>query len=162
MKLALDAVGAIDAAHAGGLIHGRITSESFSMNDTGAMKLLGFGEPPWLHSGLVSSFEPTPEADLRAFGQVAFLWANAAPDTKRKGRAKGFPDSLMAVLRRLETDAENPMSDTVTGAAPYRTASELLADLQKLAGKFPLALQSWEELLGQLAERRPVAKPMAA
>jgi len=162
LKLALDAVGAIDAAHAGGLIHGRITSESFLMNDTGAMKLLGFGEPPWLQNGLPSSFEPTPEADLRAFGQVAFLWANSAPETKRKGRAKGFPDSLMAVLRRLETDSENPMSDTVTGAAPYRIAADLLADLQKLAGKFPLALQSWEELLGHLADRKPTAKPMAA
>ena len=68
----------------------------------------------------------------------------------------------MAVLRRLETDSENPMSDTVTGAAPYRTAAELLADLQKLAGKFPLAQQSWEELLGHLADRKPTAKPMAA
>jgi len=162
LKLAIDAVGAIDAAHTHGLMHGRMTTESFLMTDTGAIKLFGFGEPPWLQSGLASSFEPTPEADLRAFGQVAFLWANAVPETKRKGRAKGFPDSLMAVLRRLETDSENPMSDTVTGAAPYRSAAELLADLQKLAVKFPLAPQSWDELIANLAQRKPTAKSMAA
>ena len=132
-----------------------MTSESFLLGDSGTLKVLGFGEPPWLQSGLASSFEPTPEADLRAFGQVAFLWANPTVETKRRGRAKAFPDSLMAVLRRLETDTENPMSDTVSGAAPYRSAGELLVDLRKLAAKFPLAPESWQELLGHLADRRP-------
>ena len=162
LKLVTDAVGAIVAAHAAGLTHGRLSSESFQLTDVGAVKLLGFGEPPWLPSGLASSFEPTPEADLRAFGQVAFLWANTVGETKRKGRAKGLPDSLMAILRRLETDTENPMSDTVSGAAPYHSAGELLADLQKLAAKFPLAPESWQELLAHLADRKPVAKPLAA
>ena len=162
LKFAVDAVGAIDAAHTAGLTHGRLTSESFQLTDAGALKLLGFGEPPWLPSGLASSFEPTSDADLRAFGQVAFLWANPTGEPKRKGRAKGFPDSLLAVLRRLETDAQNPMSDTVTGAAPYRSAGDLLADLNKLAVKFPLAPESWQELLAHLAGRKPGAKPMAA
>ena len=54
------------------------------------------------------------------------------------------------------------MSDTVTGAAPYRSAGELLADLNKLAAKFPLAPESWQELLAHLAGRKPGAKPMAA
>ncbi len=155
LRLVTDAVAAIESAHEAGLVHGRLTSESFLLGDSGTLKVLGFGEPPWLQSGLASSFEPTPEADLRAFGQVAFLWANPTVETKRRGRAKAFPDSLMAVLRRLETDTENPMSDTVSGAAPYRSAGELLADLRKLAAKFPLAPESWQDLLGHLADRRP-------
>ena len=162
LKLVTDAASAIDTAHSAGLVHGRLSSESFLLADGGTVKVLGFGEPPWLASGLASSFEPTPEADLRAFGQVALLWATTAPETKRKSRAKGFPDSLMAVLRRLETDPANPMGDTLSGAEPYRSAGELLSDLHRLAAKFPLAPESWQELLGHLADRRPTARPIAA
>ncbi len=162
LKLATEAASAIATAHSAGLVHGRLSSESFLLAEAGSVKVLGFGEPPWLASGLASSFEPTPEADLRAFGQVALLWATTAADTKRRGRAKGFPDSLMAVLRRLETDPENPMGDTLSGAEPYRSAGELLSDLHRLAQKFPLAPESWQELLGHLADRRPTARPLAA
>lgn len=155
LKLFTDAARSLAAVHGAGLIHGRLTGESIWLTENGTLKLIGPGEPPWLASGMAPSFDATPESDLRALAPIVFQWSAIQPETKKKGRAKGFPDSLLAVVRRLENDPENPMSDTVSGAAPYRNAAELVNDLEKLAGKFPPAKESWNELLQQLAARSP-------
>ena len=101
-------------------------------------------------NGFAASFEPTPELDLRALGQVAFGWSVlTVPGKKKTGRAaKGLPEPLLAVLRRLEADPANPMGDTVSGAEPYRNAGELVAELKRLAAKHPVPPDAWAELTG--------------
>ncbi len=143
VRLAAAAAAGLDAAHRAGLVHGAITSDSFLLTADGEVKLTGIGDPPWLSGATVDT---TLEADLRAFGQVIFGWAQLAHGKKR-GRAKGFPESLTAVVRRLEADPETPMADTATGAAPYRSASELVAELRRLAGLFPCPADAWEALI---------------
>lgn len=138
------------AAHDAGLVHGRLTSEAFLLTADGTLKMSGFGDPPWLANGFAASFEPTPELDLRALGQVAFGWSLlVAPGKKKTGRAaKGLPEPLLAVLRRLEADPANPMGDTVSGAEPYRNAGELEAELKRLVAKHPIPPDAWTELTG--------------
>jgi hypothetical protein len=146
VKLLADAAGAIDAAHRGGLTHGRITTDSFVLTPAGVLKAVGFGDPPWLTSGMPPAFEPTAAADLRALGQVAYLWSQTGKK-RVKGVRGGFPEPLLAVIRRLETDPENPMGDTAAASEPYRSAGELHADLVKLAAKFPLPSDVWDEMV---------------
>ncbi len=145
VKLLADAAGAMASAHRGGLTHGRLTSDSFVLTSAGVLKLTGFGDPPWLTNGLPPTFEPTPAADLRALGQVAFIWSQSTG--KRRGKAKGFPEPLLAVVRRLEADPENPMGDTAGAGEAYRTAGDLHAELAKLAAKYPCGPADWDELV---------------
>jgi DNA repair exonuclease SbcCD ATPase subunit len=145
VKLAADAAAAMDAAHRAGLTHGRITTDTFILTANGELKATGFGDPPWLTSGMPPAFEPTTGADLRALGQAIYLWSQAGGKKRVKG--KGFPEPLLAVVRRLETDPENPMGDTAAGVDPYRSAAELHADLMKLAAKYPLGADAWDEML---------------
>jgi chromosome segregation ATPase len=160
VKLLADAAAALEAAHRGGLAHGRLASDSFLLSAEGVLKLTGLGEPPWLAGGSIPSFEPTPEADLRALGQTAFGWTQLGqPAGRRRGRAKAFPESLMAVVRRLEADAETPMADTAPGATPYRSAADLVADLARLAALFPCPPDTWDSLVRQAADYRAEGEP---
>jgi uncharacterized protein YqgV (UPF0045/DUF77 family) len=144
------AVSGLESAHRVGLVHGRITTDTFILTPSGSIKVLGFGDPPWLSTGLSPNFEPTTATDLRALGQVGFIWSQTA--TKRRARAvKGFPEPLLVIIRRLESDPANPMGDTTTGVEPYRSASDLLVDLQKLAAKYPCPPEEWGELVGHVA-----------
>ncbi len=138
VKLVLEAARGLDAAHRHGLTHGRISSESFVLTAAGDVKVVGVGEPMWLSTGMATALDPTPEADLRALGQVAYGWSQLGqPAGKRRARSKGLPESLGAVVRRLEADPETPMADTASGAVPYRTAADLVHDLTRLAAIFP-------------------------
>jgi chromosome segregation ATPase len=154
VKLVADAAAALAAAHRAGLVHGRLTSDSFLLTPDGRLKVTGFGEPLWLAGGPQPSVEPTPEADLRALGQVAFGWTQLGQPTGRR-RRKPFPESLLAVVRRLEADAETPMADTAARASPYRTADDLVADLARLAALFPCPADAWEQLARHAAEHVP-------
>ncbi|MCI0705731.1 MAG: hypothetical protein L0241_32115, partial [Planctomycetia bacterium] len=157
VRLATMGASALDAAHRVGLVHGRLTSDCFVLTPEGVLKVTGFGEPPWLSatSGVHASGSPGVEvsvaADLRAFGQVVFGWSQLA-GKKRVARTKGFPESLWAVIRRLESEAEPPMADTVASAQPYRSASELLADLQRIARDTPFSDDAWEKLLKHISD----------
>jgi len=146
VRILQHAAGALDAGHRLGLAHGRINSDAFLLTTRNGIKLIGLGEPPWLISGLAPNSEPTAEADLRALGQTAFAWSQLA--AKKKGRgAKGLTESLLAVIRRLETDPQNTMGDTISGIAPYASAEELLKDLEKLAAKYPCSTELWNEFV---------------
>ncbi len=157
VRLATMAAGALDAAHRVGLAHGRLTSDSFVLTSDGVLKVTGFGEPSWLigPAGPETS-DATFAADLRAFGQVAFGWSQLA-GRKRVAKTKGFPESLWAVIRRLEADAEPPTADTVAAAQPYQSAAELLADLQRIARDTPFSDDAWEKLLKHVADNAPDA-----
>jgi hypothetical protein len=156
VRLASMAAAGIEAAHRQGLVHGRLTSDSFVLTAAGALKVTGFGEPPWLTVGPTSSVEPTPAADLRAFGQVVFGWSQLA--ARRKGtKAKPFPEALLAIIRRLEADPEPPMADTVATGKPYESATELVAELTRVARETTVSDDAWEKLLKHVAENTPDA-----
>jgi hypothetical protein len=119
------------------------------------LKVTGFGEPPWLAAG-PEPMEASPAADLRMLGQVAFGWSQLAAARKRAGvRAKAFPADLAAVIRRLEAEPEPPMADTVAADRPYTSATELVADLKRVARETPFSDDAWEKLLRHVAEHAP-------
>jgi chromosome segregation ATPase len=157
VRLAAMAAAGIDSAHRHGLVHGRLTSDCFLLTAQGVLKVIGFGEPPWLTPGPSSSVEPTPAADLRAFGQVAFGWSQLAAKRKGAAKPKPFPESLRAVIRRLDADPEPPMADTVAAERPYESAAELVAELTRLAQEIPAGDDAWEALLKHVAENAPDA-----
>lgn len=156
VRLMSMAAAGIDVAHRAGLIHGRITSDSFALTAGGVLKVTGFGEPRWLADGALATVEPTPAGDLRALGQVAFGWSQLAG--KRRGaKPKPFPVELMAVIRRLEADAEPPMADTVASDQPYESAAELIADLNRIARDTSFNDDAWEKLLKHVIDNAPDA-----
>jgi chromosome segregation ATPase len=145
VRLMTMAASGLDAAHRAGLIHGRLTSDSFVLTAAGVLKITGVGEPLWL-AGSAPTLEPTAGADLRALGQVAFGWSQLA-GKKRGARVKPFPPELVEVIRRLEADAEPPMADTVAADRPYESAADLLADLNRIARDTAFSDDAWEKLL---------------
>jgi hypothetical protein len=157
VRLVTMAAAGIDAAHRHGLVHGRLTSDSFVLTTAGMLKVTGFGEPPWLNPGPVSPVEPSVAADLRALGQVAFGWSQLAAKVKKPAKAKPFPESLLAVVRRLEADPEPPMADTVAAQRPYESAAELLAELNRVARETPFSDDAWDKLLKHVADTAPDA-----
>jgi hypothetical protein len=97
--------------------------------------------------------EPSTAADLRALGQIAFGWVQLAQQPKSRGRrTKPFPEALSAIVRRLEADPDTPMGDTPSGAEPYRSATELVSDLNRLVATHPCPDADWDALLQQVAE----------
>lgn len=144
------AADALTAAHAAGLFHGRLTTESFILTSNGQLVLLGLGCPQWLE-GVASPLLPSAEADLRALGQVAYFWLQLG--LRRRGPKK-FPDPLARVLKRLNAGDNYPItSDPSTHEdRPFSSARELYVTLESLANDFPLRLEDWNTLLGRSAE----------
>jgi chromosome segregation ATPase len=157
VRLASMAAQGIDAAHRHGLVHGRLTSDSFVLTPAGVMKVTGFGEPPWLNPGPMSPVELSVAADLRAFGQVVFGWSQLAAKLKKTAKPKPFPEALLAVIRRLEAEPEPPMADTVAAERPYESASELVADLNRVARDTSFSDDAWEKLLKHVVDNAPDA-----
>jgi hypothetical protein len=158
VRLATMAAAGIEMAHRHGLVHGKLTSDSFILTPSGVVKVTGFGEPPFLAAGSMSaSTEPTTAVDLRAFGQVLFGWSQFAAKVKKPGKPKPFPDSLLSIVRRLEADAEPPMADTVAAERPYESATELVADLNRVAREVAFSDDAWDKLLKFVAENAPDA-----
>jgi DNA repair exonuclease SbcCD ATPase subunit len=158
VRLLAEAARGVNHAHRAGLVHGRLGPESFVLTADGAVKVLGFGEPPWL-AGAAAGFDPPPAADLRALGRVAFAWAQPG-GKKRAARAKPFPPALAAVVRRLESGAEPPMADVVAFDRPYADAAELIRDLSRLAEDYPPPAGTWEKLLAHVAEAVSGSPPL--
>lgn len=157
VRLASMAAAGIDAAHRHGLVHGRLTLDSFVLAPDGVLRVTGFGEPPWLTVGPAMSFDPTPATDLRSFGQVAFAWSQLATRRKTASKVRAFPESLLAVIRRLEADPEPPMADTVAAGRPYESAAELVADLDRIARETGFSDEAWAKLLKHVVENAPEA-----
>ena len=147
----------IDSAHRHGLVHGRLTSDSFILTPAGVLKVTGFGEPPWLNPGPASPVEPSVAADLRAFGQVVFGWSQLATKAKKTAKPKPFPAALQAIIRRLEAEPEPPMADTVAAERPYESASGLVAELNRAARETSFSDDAWDKLLKHVAENAPDA-----
>jgi hypothetical protein len=154
-RLAAMAAAGVAAAHRHGLAHGRLTPDAFLLTPAGALKVTGFGEPPWL-SASPPAGDPTFAGDLRALAGILVGWLQLAAKGKKPGKPKAFPEPLLAVVRRLEADPEPPMADTVATGRPYESAAELAAELERVAGAVP-AGDAWDKLLKYVADAAPDA-----
>jgi len=144
-RLMMQAALGLHAAHSVGLTHGRLTASSFLLTKPGVAKLVGIGEPPWLHAGNADR-EATAEEDLRALGTVALGWMQGG---RRKGvKPKPFPTGLLDVLRSLGVTPEE-------GGVPlavYPNTSALLEDLDRAAGEVASDRGAWDKLLSYVSE----------
>jgi DNA repair exonuclease SbcCD ATPase subunit len=144
-RLVMQAALALHAAHSAGLTHGRLTANSFLLTRQGVVKLIGIGEPPWLHPGGAGGQASVAE-DLKALGHVAEGWMQGG---RRKGvRPKPFPAALVNVLRGLGV---NPEGVSVP-LAVYASAAALLEDLDKAARSVPADQGTWDKLLAYVDE----------
>jgi hypothetical protein len=144
-RLMMQAALGLHAAHAAGLVHGRLTANSFLLTRPGVVKLVGVGEPPWLHAGW-TGHDFTAEDDLKALGQVALHWMQAG--RRKPGKPKPFPPGLIEVLRSLGISPDD-------GGVPlgvYPSAAALLEDLDKAAAEVPADHGAWEKLLAYVGE----------
>jgi hypothetical protein len=135
----------LHAAHTVGLTHGRLTANSFVLTRSGVVKLVGIGEPPWLHPGGTDR-EPSTEDDLRMLGRVALGWMLGG---RRKGvKLKPFPPGLVDVLRSLGVSPDE-------GGVPlavYPSTAALLEDLDRAAAEVPADHGAWDRLLSYVGE----------
>ncbi|MBO0699817.1 MAG: hypothetical protein J2P46_15575, partial [Zavarzinella sp.] len=130
-RLLMQAALGLHAAHSAGLTHGRLTAASFLLTRAGVVKLIGIGEPPWLHPGGADR-EASVEGDLKALGQVALAWMQAG--SRRRGfKPKPFPPGLLEIVRGLGASPDNPG----VPFGVYPTAAALLEDLDRVAGELP-------------------------
>jgi hypothetical protein len=142
-RLLMQAALGLHAAHSAGLTHGRLTASSFLLTRAGVVKLVGIGEPPWLHPG-GSDREPTVADDLRALGMVAAGWMNVG--ARRKGmKPKPFPPGLIDILSGLGAEGDQ-------AANPYPTTAAVLEALDRVAGRVPADHGAWDKLLAFATE----------
>ncbi|QEL16204.1 hypothetical protein [Limnoglobus roseus] len=160
LRLLADAAKGIHHAHRGGLVHGRMAPESFLLTADGSLKILGFGDPVWL-SGGSQTVEPLASTDLRALGQVAFVWSQLG-SRRRGARPKPLPAELTNVIRRLEIGSEPPMGDVVAIDRPYADTGELLRDLARLMESHPCPTDAWEKLTRFAADNSPEVPQLKA
>jgi hypothetical protein len=139
-RLVCQAALGLSTTHQAGLAHGHLSPRSVVLTADGMVKVTGFGEPPWL-----ADYDPagaTAEADLAALGSLAAGWAQIAPRRKNAKPPRPLPEPLQAVLARLAADADDR----------YRTAAELLEDLDAAGADLPDAADAWERLLRYAGE----------
>ena len=146
LRLLNEVARGLNAAHLVGLAHGRLAPETIILTHDGHVKIVGLGEPPWLRSN--SFIDAMPHADMQALARIAFAWTQLGQSNKR--RSKSFPESLTAVIRRLEADTISPMSDTITHAEPYANAQALCNDLQRLISAFPCDEKLWNAMMNSI------------
>jgi len=140
----------LHAAHQAGLMHGRLSANSFVMTREGILKIAGFGEPLWSSPALGPDPEPSVSGDLKALGEAALLWSQLHAEAKpRRGRAKPFASELLGVLLKLGAD-----TGAVAEAEPYPNAAVLIEDLDRLGSEVRPAGNDWEKFLAHVAENQ--------
>jgi Inner membrane component of T3SS, cytoplasmic domain len=146
----------LQAAHAGGLIHGHLSVHSTVLTADGTLKLVGLGEPAWLTGGT----EPGNgvEADLQALGRAAAEWSMLAPRVKRS-KPKPLPESLQNVIRGLGAAAFGGLDrkDQPIMLPPFDenrllTATELLTELDAIGADLPPNSEAWDRLIKHVGE----------
>jgi hypothetical protein len=145
-RLLMQAGLGLHAAHSAGLTHGGLSAASFLLTRAGVVKLIGIGEPPWLHPGGTDR-EVSVEDDLKALGQVALGWMQAG--SRRRGfKPKPFPTGLLEILHGLGAAPD----DNGVLSAVYPTSAALLEDLDRVSREVPADHGAWEKLLAYTAE----------
>jgi uncharacterized phage infection (PIP) family protein YhgE len=130
----------LHAAHQAGLFHGHLQPAQLLLTSDGALKLAGWGEPPWLSPNPATDPAAADAAgDLAALGQMAAAWA-ALPGRRK---SKALPEPLQTILDRL----------TAAGAeARYTDAGALLQDLDRAGENVPANPEAWDRLLRHVRE----------
>lgn len=142
----------LHTAHEAGLIHGHLHAGLVLMTTDGTLKLVGFGEPPWLGEPPPGDAEATPPdsvaedvaADLAALGRIASGWAAVA--ARKGGKAKSLPESLQTILHRLSPEA---------GSEQYASAADLLDALDQAGADVPANAEAWDRLLRHVRDHAP-------
>jgi chromosome segregation ATPase len=155
-RLLCQAALGLQTAHDTGLVHGHLHADRILLLADGTVKVCGFGEPPWLidrapaaegEESLDAPLEPATDdtaGDLLMLGRIAAGWASAA---RRKGaRAKPLPDSLQAILQRLEPNA---------GDQRLMNAAALLDTLDQAGADVPANGEAWDRLVRHVRDHVP-------
>ena len=138
-RLMMQAALGLDAAHRAGQCHGHLSPRTILITGVGVVKVLGFGDPPWL-AGVEA--EGTVAGDLIALGGLATSWAALAPRRRGNKPPKPLPAALQGIIDRLRPDVVNG----------FTAASEVLAALEAAGTKLPDASDAWDELLEHAAQ----------
>lgn len=159
VRLLQGAASGLQVAHDAGLVHGRLTSDSFVLTVDGVVKLAGVGEPSWLLPAGEDNDNHAEATDLRGLGQIANGWMERALASQpKRSRAKSFPDPLVHLLRRLEAFSDTPMADTIVGDEAFSSIQEFLQALTALQAEFPCQPADWEQLLEQVREQCGISR----
>jgi chromosome segregation ATPase len=141
-RLLLQAAQALHAAHEAGIVHGHLQPTHFWLTADGVLKLSGFGEPPWLVSASLPSWQEA-SGDLRALGSISTAWSLAG---RKNARGKALPDALQALV------------DRVGQAGGITSAAALIEELEKVADSVPGNPEAWDRLLKHVRDH---ATPLA-
>ncbi len=147
-RLLIQTAQALEAIHAAGFVHGHLRDSSILLTHAGIVKVCGLGEPAWLIEG---PFDKAPSAagDLHALGKVASSWCTPI-GVRRGARTKPPPDALVTLVLRLASD----------GKSAYASASQLLADLERLRGDVSENPEAWERLLKHVRDHAAPVPPL--
>jgi chromosome segregation ATPase len=137
-RLMTQAALGLAALHGVGVVHGHLSDAHLLLTADGTLKILGAGEPAWLTARSADGADAGE--DLRALGRIVSGWCT--PSGVRKGpKTKPLPDSMLAVLERLNAKDETRLTD----------ARELLATLETLSD-IPGNHEAWDRLIRYVRE----------
>ncbi len=140
----------LQAAHAAGLAHGRLAGHSLVLTADGSLKLLGLGEPAWLHNAT----EPADGviADLEALGRLACEWSMLVP-RRKSSKPKPLPEELQNVIRRGFDANDQPLLVPPFDVEDrYPNAAAMLEDLEQAGADLPPNAEAWDRLVKHVSE----------
>jgi hypothetical protein len=142
-RLLSQAAVGLQAVHQASLVHGRLTASQLLLTADGTVKLCGIGEPAWL--GENGEEEPSAsnnaQDDLAALGRIAAGWSVAG--RARGSRARPLPESLQAILYRLQSSGDDRIAD----------AASLLTALDQASSDVPANPEAWDRLLRHVKDQ---------
>ena len=133
----------LQAAHEGNLVHGHLHAGLVLLTPEGTVKLCGFGEPTWMVEGNEESSASAGDtlADLAALGRIAAGWSVAG--RSRGSRARPLPETLQAILYRLQSSGTDRLTD----------AAALLEALDRASSDVPANPEAWDRLLRHVRDQ---------
>ena len=133
VRLAAMAAAGIDAAHRHGLVHGRLTSDSFVLAPDGVLKVTGVGEPPWLTVGPTSSVEPTTAGDRAPSARSHSPGRSWRVGEKLPVEPGLFPSRCLPSSAGSKPIRNRQWPTPSPPESPMSSAAELVADLDRVA-----------------------------
>ena len=151
------AAAGIDAAHRTGLVHGRLTSDSFVLTADGAAQGHRVRRAAVAHGRPDAERRAHAAADLRAFGQVAFGWSQLAGEEAVRPSRSRSPKHCWRSSAGWRPIPNRRWPTRWRPDQPYESAAELVADLKRVARETPFSDDAWDKLLKHVAENAPDA-----
>ena len=147
----------LQAAHAAGLAHGRLSGHSLVLTAEGVVKVLGLGEPAWLYQAA----DPADGviADLEGLGRQACEWSMLVP-RRKSSKPKPLPEDLQNVIRRLgapsfdgfDANDEQMMVPPFDAGDRYQSITAMLEDLEQAGAELPANAEAWDRLVKHVSE----------